>query len=626
MRRLVSLLLTAAILCTAAVPAFAAAPEQDEIFEILEILGWMTPDSRGSFNPSGAVTRAALAKIIVTTSSTYRGTVSTTLQTSPFKDVPYTHWGAPYISVVSQAGLMTGYSDGTFRPDRGVLFEEAVSAVLRVLGYENSDYVGGYPTGQLAFANDLELTEGVQSSRGATITRSAMARLLYNALTVAPKTGNGKTYAETLGYSQATEMLQLSDFTKDTINGPLTVKSSSTVSSLGLTSPAVYIDGNQGELSEIELYDVLYYSTKSNTIWVYTAKVTGMLEAISPNREAPTSVTIAGKVYELSYSNARSVFGLDGLQTGALVTALLDKNGNLYDAYATESLYTSQLGVIISAGAKEIVLGGGKTETRYYVTVLLLNGNTVEMERDFNSSTMVGKAVEVNFREGTVKAYSSSGLRSVSGTVNADSLLWGKDTILSKNINILEIDDWGNVVTLSLDRLDGVFLSGEDVILFSKTSSGAIDGIILNNVCGDTAKYGHVTSMEPVSSGGLPAGYSFRYTIDGASGSCTLDDVFTKLTNGPSAFYLQNGQVKEIRNLSRIAEKIHTVNYSYLETESGEKYRIDPNAVVYKIVADTRTSISLDEAVSGTWKYTAYYDAPPKEGGMIRMLYVEEPA
>lgn len=627
LKRFISFSLAVAIIFagTNLSPAHAAtlAPEQDEIFEILYELGWMTPNAKGDFYGHVDVTRAALAKIIMTSSSTYRGTVSTTQHTSPFKDVPYTFWGAPYVSAAAQAGFMYGYSDGSFRPNNAILYEEAVTAILRVLGYSDSDYLGSYPTGQLAYANDLGLTDGINSSRGQKMSRYSMSRLLYNALSVSPKSGNGKMYAETLGYTMSTEMLRLSDFAKDSITGPITVKTSSPQSLTGLSNPKVYVNGSLSSYSAIKTYDVLYYSKKSNTVWVYTEKATGMLESISPNKESPSSVTINGKNYTISYSAARDAFGLDGLETGTLVTALLDKDGKICDAYKADKLYSTELGVVTHAGTKQITLSGGVSETRYYVTVLLLNGDTVEIERDTKSDSMVGKAVEINYRDGSVKAYSTSSLSSLAGTVNSDSLLWGTNTILSKDIKIIEVDEHGNYTPITLERLNGVYLYGSDVLLFSKTSSGAIDGMILKNVCGDTAQYGHVLSMAPVSTGGNPSGTNVRYTLNNANGSCVLDEILPDITNGPAAFYLKGNQVAEIRNLTRVKQTIRTLNYSYLETSSGTKYRISPSVIVYKVVSGTRTPTTIDEAVSGNWNYTAYYDSEPKDGGMIRMLYIE---
>ena len=52
---------------------------------------------------------------------------------------------------------MTGYTDGTFRPDETVKLEEACAAVLKLLGYDTSALAGSFPSAQLSKAAALGL-------------------------------------------------------------------------------------------------------------------------------------------------------------------------------------------------------------------------------------------------------------------------------------------------------------------------------------------------------------------------------------------------------------------------------------------------------------------------------------
>jgi hypothetical protein len=70
----------------------------------------------GSFRPNASVTRAQFAKMVV-------GAMQWTLVTPPtpsFSDVPADFWGYSYIETAYAHGIITGYSDGTFRPNNGV--------------------------------------------------------------------------------------------------------------------------------------------------------------------------------------------------------------------------------------------------------------------------------------------------------------------------------------------------------------------------------------------------------------------------------------------------------------------------------------------------------------------------
>lgn len=149
---------------------------------LLNTLNIMTGDPDGSFRPDDYVTRAEFAKVAVA-SSDYRNSVASGLSVSPFYDVPYTHWAAPYVRVGVTAGYVSGYPDASFRPDENVSFEEAVAIMLRVLGYSDSDFGAAWPQGQIGMAQSLGMTDGmINAQAGYALTRSDVATLVYNTL------------------------------------------------------------------------------------------------------------------------------------------------------------------------------------------------------------------------------------------------------------------------------------------------------------------------------------------------------------------------------------------------------------------------------------------------------------
>ena len=115
-----------------------------------------------------------------------------------FKDVPYTHWAAGYIKTAVQQGWISGYLDGSYKPNRTVTLEEAATGVLKLLGYTTSDFSGSYPNAQLALYKSLNLNTRITASQGSSMTRRNMMYLFYNLLNT--KTKDGRVYAQTLGY------------------------------------------------------------------------------------------------------------------------------------------------------------------------------------------------------------------------------------------------------------------------------------------------------------------------------------------------------------------------------------------------------------------------------------------
>ena len=155
--------------------------------QLLSGLNIMVGDDSGNFNFNNEVTRAEMAKIAVATSS-YKNTVALGLQFSPFSDVKSTYWGAPYIRAAVSAGIVEGYIDGTFRPKGTVTYEEAITMMLRVLGYTEDDFGASYPYGQIGTAEGLKMTDGITAEIGTPMTRRDIAKLVCNTLDTKSKT------------------------------------------------------------------------------------------------------------------------------------------------------------------------------------------------------------------------------------------------------------------------------------------------------------------------------------------------------------------------------------------------------------------------------------------------------
>ena len=59
-------------------------------------------------------------------------------ETMTFKDVPSNYWDAAAIDQISNLGLMTGYSDGTFKPDQALTRAEMAEILSRLLAMKPS--------------------------------------------------------------------------------------------------------------------------------------------------------------------------------------------------------------------------------------------------------------------------------------------------------------------------------------------------------------------------------------------------------------------------------------------------------------------------------------------------------
>jgi len=78
-----------------------------------------------------------------------------------------------------------------------------------------------------------------------------------------------------------------------------------------------------------------------------------------------------------------------------------------------------------------------------------------------------------------------------------------------------------------------------------------------------------------------------------------------------------------MNNLTRLKETVVSVNNVYLETSDNETYKLANNVFVYKMNGASYEEATIDDAMSGEYKYiTAYYDETEANGGRIRVLYL----
>ena len=166
--------------------------------ESLRLLGVLDGYGDGTFRPGTVLNRAQFCKMAV-----YAMNGSSELSryrtVTIFPDVKPSHWAAAYINMAAKGkDIISGYADGRFHPDRTVTVGQAVTILMRMLGYKDEDIGGIWPDSYMAEAATVGLTEGVSTNGSAGLTRAQAARLFLNLLRTPTKEG-GTTFASTLG-------------------------------------------------------------------------------------------------------------------------------------------------------------------------------------------------------------------------------------------------------------------------------------------------------------------------------------------------------------------------------------------------------------------------------------------
>ena len=126
----------------------------------------------GSLGLENTITRAEMAAVIVRTAGMGAEAEAMLGEESMFSDVAAEAWYSGVVNVAAAEGWVTGDPEGTFRPNDPVQYREAVTMVLRALGYSNDSLEGVWPenyvsmAAELGLAADMELDSREAAPRG----------------------------------------------------------------------------------------------------------------------------------------------------------------------------------------------------------------------------------------------------------------------------------------------------------------------------------------------------------------------------------------------------------------------------------------------------------------------------
>ena len=614
MKRTFSLILAFCLVFTiASTSAYAASSSQTSAQQIIQVLGIITGDQDGTLNLTNNVTRAQFAKMMIA-ASTYKDSISTKANSSPFKDVKYTHWAASYVQAAVKSGWLTGYSDGTFRPDNNVKLEEAVSALLKMLGYTSSDFSGAFPKVQLAKYISLGLNEGISATQGQFITRQDCVNLFYNLLNTKEKSGN--YYATSLGYTvNSTGGLDFSSLVLAKMSGPFVIMDSNWSSSLpfSLSTVTIFKNGSPSSLSAASKFDVYYYNIAMRTVWIYNNKVTGIYTAATPSTSLPSSVTVAGKIYSISTSSASyKLSSIGNYKLGDAVTLILGMNGDVIEVLSPSTTNAPIYGFVLSTGTNKYSDIYGNSYGSDTISIASTDGNTYEYEYS-GYKINTGTLVEVKYDNNKFSITQLTD-KHLTGTVNQVATSLGSLSFAA-DIQIVDSTKNGSYIKVYPPRLAGLSLDSSDVRYYQLDSDGRISRLILNDVTGDMYNYGILT----VVSESVSQDYNFyKYIVDGVLSTYNSPTTFFGAVSGPVQIELQGSDLIALKNLTEV--HLSALNSAFATSDSIQ-YPIANRSTVY-LFQNEKYSLSRIETVNNTDSYSlyGYYDKPLSKGGQIRVI------
>lgn len=622
MKRIVSLLLCAILLSTQVMTGAFAAPSSQDAQMVIRALGIMNGDGSGNLNLDKNVSRAEFAKMLIAASS-YKDAAQSGAPASSFSDVPSTHWAASYIRLAAQNGWMTGYSDGTFRPNGIITYEEGASAVLKLLGFDATDLTGNYPSAQIAKFTSLSLNDGLTISQGQTLTRMQCMYIFYNLMSA--KNKEGIVYGTSLGYTIADNgQIDYAKIVQSDMKGPYVIdgQSASSIVPFSLESATIYRNGISSVASAIIQYDIIYYNENVQSVWVYSDRVVGTYSAASPSTASPDTVTVAGNTYTVSGASARHKLSSAGEYVpGDVVSLLLGMDGSVVDVISGDVAATVYYGMVNKLSFQTIGQSASSSVTQHTLSVICTDGITRDVAV---SSTKYeeGSFVIITYDKGDLTVDSLPS-KTLSGKINNEGTTLGQLSFAS-DVSIMDVSETDEYVFLYPSRLAGYTLQAKDVRFYALNANNEISHMILSDATGDQYTYGIMTSVSETTSDGLSGTY--KYMISGTEYSISTSGMIYTASEGPSIFYKDSdGGISSIRSLRDVA----LTELSALSASANSKtYRVSDDVQVYIYSSykhyNKYYAASLSAINTTDYTLTGYYTDKYSAGDTIRVIIAKE--
>ena len=117
--------------------------------------GYVCGYQDGTFRADRTITRAEYVKIV----NNFFGYKPNTKDVSKFSDVSTDDWFAPYVNEAVSRGYITGFEDGTFKPQDPIRRQEATVILARILGIDKEVYPADHVDGLAQYSDNEDVQE-----------------------------------------------------------------------------------------------------------------------------------------------------------------------------------------------------------------------------------------------------------------------------------------------------------------------------------------------------------------------------------------------------------------------------------------------------------------------------------
>ncbi len=664
-KKLLSLGITAALMVTMLVSPVAAVSETELALSSLQSMGVVETDTPALTSP---LTRAQFADMVVelTENTSLLSTVATR---SLFSDVTSSHWASSEINLVYLLGYMNGNGDGTFAPDRTITLGEAVTTVLRILGYTTADIGYSWPSDYISAGVSMGLLDYVDTT-ASTFTYGDGLSLLSSMLVT--ETASGRDYMDSLGASSISDVLILGNNESNGVSTDLL----SVVSNSGyayyaqsILVPDDLVMSCRGTLLLNSSGAVCGFIPNDETrVTVALSDVSasgvynenGTLTMVSSSATlvlGDTKTTFGASYYELEkYSGVILCYGSLGT-----VELVIPQSGASTAGYVVTGYYEgaspnpSQPDTITVAGATfdvtsdaayqfaSIAYGdkihitlddsGDVTAVCSYQSYLddtmigVLNGNSVTLTCGVTiSGTISTTATDGDFVRVYASAFNTLKVYQLSvaapGSLDLTTMKLG-DYDLADTIQVYEAVDGHMASAISLSSIAVDTVSRNQVDYYHLDDNGDVDIILLNDVTGDLYTYGIITvGTTTSSSGSLSATNKTLSIVNGSGSTRSAQDNSLAIYDGEVGGIVLDGDgdvASSVLLTSTGEVSLLAFDGDSSVVADGIRYTIDTDVQVYSEITESWMTLATAKAYSDTFE--CFYDRSPEDGGKIRVIF-----
>jgi hypothetical protein len=285
---------------------------QDEAVAVLSGLGIIEGDeTTGNLNPDKTYTRAAAAKVLTYMLIGPENAEALPDTSSKFTDVETGKWYTGVINYLAEQGIVSGYGDGRFGPDKPVTQDQWLKMLLCAMGYDEEKAGMGDTVNWAVNARSLAMKKGLVTAAQLKLDWNRETAILnaYTAITLnknlADSEDTDPVFAVTVNSAKSqTDAVSDKKTGNDAYGRPVTYYSTSTQAkayAISTDEPELVIEN--GSMTNAKLLEALGLedSEKANVdVTIYEdGKKTDAAEALNTSGKFETSVGAYGQTVEI---------------------------------------------------------------------------------------------------------------------------------------------------------------------------------------------------------------------------------------------------------------------------------------------------------------------------------------